>query len=180
MAHKKVAHKKLAHKKVLIVVSIPFILLCLLIVRAEVHISQGKEWDFQVQGYDPRDLLRGHYLRFGLRYDWEDESVQACSDPDDCCLCLTDVGGAVPKVKSFACETARQECDGYIRNDLQSSLNRYYIPEDQAKQAEKILREARIDNEAFLTISVNSKGEPLIRDMILHGESLEELIKQQP
>ena len=62
------------NKRLLITVSIPFVLLCLLIVRAELHISQGKEWKFQVQGYDPRDLLRGHYLRFGLRYDWESEA----------------------------------------------------------------------------------------------------------
>lgn len=29
---------------------------------------QGTEWDVPVSGYDPRDLLRGHYVLF--RYDW--------------------------------------------------------------------------------------------------------------
>lgn len=29
---------------------------------------QGTDWDIPVQGYDPRDLLRGHYVQF--RYDW--------------------------------------------------------------------------------------------------------------
>lgn len=30
--------------------------------------QQGQEWLIPVQGYDPRDLLRGHYVRY--RYDW--------------------------------------------------------------------------------------------------------------
>lgn len=167
------------HKKLLIAVSIPFVLLSLLIVRAELHISQGKEWKFQVQGYDPRDLLRGHYLRFGLRYDWEVEASRSCTVGGDCCLCLTDVGGVVPKVKKLSCDIAQHECESHVRDEFLLDLNRYYIPEDQAQIAEKILREARIDNEAFLTISVNSKGEPQIVDMTLHGESLEELIKKR-
>lgn len=29
---------------------------------------QGVEWDVPVKGYDPRDLLRGHYIAF--QYDW--------------------------------------------------------------------------------------------------------------
>ncbi|MFL0354950.1 GDYXXLXY domain-containing protein [Erythrobacter sp. GH1-10] len=29
---------------------------------------QGTEWDVPIQGYDPRDLLRGHYVEF--TYDW--------------------------------------------------------------------------------------------------------------
>ena len=29
---------------------------------------QGVEWDVPIAGYDPRDLLRGHYVIY--RYDW--------------------------------------------------------------------------------------------------------------
>ncbi|MES2055406.1 MAG: GDYXXLXY domain-containing protein [Pseudomonadota bacterium] len=30
--------------------------------------QQGQEWLIPIRGYDPRDLLRGHYIRY--RYDW--------------------------------------------------------------------------------------------------------------
>lgn len=30
--------------------------------------QQGQEWLIPIQGYDPRDLLRGHYITY--RYDW--------------------------------------------------------------------------------------------------------------
>lgn len=165
------------HKKLLIAVSIPFVLLCLLIIRAEIHINQGQEWQFQVQGYDPRDLLRGHYLQFNLRHDWGSESGRTCSDANDCCLCLTDVGNRVPKVKKTSCETAQTQCDGYMRDKFVRGLNRYYIPENQAAHAEKILQDAGTNNEAFLSVSINSKGEAQITDMMIQGKSLDELIK---
>ena len=167
------------NKKILAAVLIPFLLLSLLIIRAEYHINQGKEWKFHVQGYDPRDLLRGHYLRFNLRYNWENNKDQ-CANANDCCLCLTDINQLVPQVKRTSCEVAQNQCDGYMRSEFERSLNRYYIAEDYAKKAEQILRDARVDNQAFLSISINRQGEPLITDMIIHGESLNELIKQLP
>lgn len=167
------------NKKILAAVLIPFLLLSLLIIRAEFHISQGKEWKFHVRGYDPRDLLRGHYLLFTLQYDWEKGSNQ-CENVNDCCLCLSDIGEIAPKVKKTSCEVAQNQCDGFILGEFERSLNRYYIPENYAKQAEQILRDARTDNEAFLSVSVNSQGEPLITDMIIQGESLNDLIKQLP
>jgi hypothetical protein len=30
--------------------------------------QQGQDWLVPIQGYDPRDLLRGHYVQY--RYDW--------------------------------------------------------------------------------------------------------------
>lgn len=39
--------------------------------------GQGQDWLVPIQGYDPRDLLRGHYVQY--RYDWP---VPASSSPD--------------------------------------------------------------------------------------------------
>lgn len=33
-----------------------------------VRAQEGIEWDVPIEGYDPRDLLRGHYIVY--RYDW--------------------------------------------------------------------------------------------------------------
>ncbi len=167
------------NKKILVAVLIPFLLLSLFIIQSEFHIRQGNEWKFHVQGYDPRDLLRGHYLRFNLRYNWV-EGYHQCENTNDCCLCLSDIGEIAPMVRKTSCKVAQNQCDGFIRGEFERSLNRYYIPENYAKQAEQILRDARFDNEAFLSVSINSQGKPLITDMIIHGESLNELIKQLP
>jgi uncharacterized membrane-anchored protein len=163
------------NKKLLMVVMIPFILLCLLIVRAEYHLSVGTQWDFAITGYDPRDLLRGHYLRFRIDYDWQ-ESQNECNDEASCVYCLTDVGGQAPKVQIVAIDIAKQ-CDGFMQyDDLREPLNRFYIAEIQAKLAEDILRQARIENTAYLRLSINKKGAPRIVDLLIDGQPLEKLL----
>ncbi|PCJ29746.1 MAG: hypothetical protein COA90_11205 [Gammaproteobacteria bacterium] len=164
------------NKKLFTVVMIPFILLCLLIARAEYHLSMGTQWDFAITGYDPRDLLRGHYLRFRVVYDWH-ESKNECNNEPDCAYCLTDVGNQAPKVQIVPTRLAKQ-CDGFMKyDDPEQPLNRFYIAETQAKLAEDILRQARIDNTAYLRLSINKQGSPRIVDLLIDGQPLEQLLK---
>jgi uncharacterized membrane-anchored protein len=163
------------NKLVLFAVSVPFILLCLLIVRAEFHIRSGELWTFEVTGYDPRDLLRGHYLQFQLDYNW-DTDKSSCNNKQKCCLCLTKTDSKVPKVYRTHCETAKTQCDGFMLSKHQNSLNRFYISENEARRAEKILQQARSDNNAFLSVSINSKGEPKIVDLLIGEQTIKNLL----
>jgi len=164
-------------KKALIAVAIPFVLLCLLIARAEYHLKSGEEWTFAVAGYDPRDLLRGHYLRFSLDYDWEDYRG-GCSPAESCCLCLTRTDEMTPSVHETSCTVARNECDGFMVTDQANALNRFYVAETEASRAEQILREARAAENAHIRISVNARGEPRIVDLLIGDRPLEELLKE--
>ena len=165
------------NKKLLLTVMIPFILLCLLIARAEYHLSTGTQWDFAITGYDPRDLFRGHYLRFRVAYDWQ-ESQNKCNGRTGCSYCLTDVGKQAPKVHIANSHIAKQ-CDGFMQyDDLEEPLNRFYIAETQARLAEDLLRQARIDNTAYLRLSINKNGAPRIVDLLIEGQSLEQLLKE--
>ena len=163
------------NKKLLLIVMIPFILLCLLIVRAEYHLSVGSEWDISVRGYDPRDLLRGHYLRFRLDYNYIDSKENNCSG-DDCCLCLNKTEHQAPKVHKTDCATAKTQCDAFILPELEHSLNRFYIPETKARLAETLLQEAREHDTAYLRLSINAKGEPRIVDMVINREQMNKLL----
>lgn len=165
------------NKKLLMVVMIPFILLCLLIARAEYHLNTGAQWDFAITGYDPRDLLRGHYLRFRVAYDWQ-EPQNECQDAISCSYCLSNVGHQAPKVQIIPTHLAKQ-CDGFMQyDDLQTPLNRFYIAETQAQLAEDILRQARIDNTAYLRLSINKNGTPRIVDLLIDGQPLDTLLKE--
>lgn len=171
------------NKLIFAAISLPFLILCLLIVRAEYHVSSGEQWMFELQGYDPRDLLRGHYLQFNILYDWDKEKNE-CSSGTDCCLCLTKNSdpvktSVVPKVHKSPCTSARSQCDGYILSSKQNVLNRYYIPEESAKRAESLLIKARAKQQAYLQVSINKKGEPAIVDMILDNQSINELLKME-
>jgi hypothetical protein len=48
--------------------------------------QQGEEWLIPVEGYDPRDLLRGHYVQY--QYDWPDgkpprQAIDAAANPNE-------------------------------------------------------------------------------------------------
>lgn len=165
------------NKKVLFAVALPFVVLCLLIVRAEYHIRQGEQWSFELQGYDPRDLLRGHYLRLRVSYDM-DRGASACKAGEECCLCLNKTEARVPKVHETSCAVAKAQCDGFMLSSSRNSLSRYYIPETEARRAEKILAEAGSKRAAFLNVSINDQGEPAITDLIIGNQSLNDLLKQ--
>jgi len=167
------------NKKLLLIVLLPLLTLLLLITRAELHLQQGQIWQFKVQGYDPRDLLRGHYLRFQLSYNWQNKQVGSCAVKQNCCLCLTDTGKAVPAVQKMSCDIAKNQCDGTMNFALAKKLNRFYIAENKAKKAENILREARINDQALLSISINADGTPMIVDLLIDGQSLNERLKEE-
>lgn len=165
------------NKSIALIVAIPFIVLCLLIVRAEYHLKVGTNWDIELTGYDPRDLLRGHYLRLRLDYDWE-ENGHNNNWGTSYCLCLSKTDNQAPKVRKTSCAHAKQQCDGFIRSEFEQSLNRFYIPEIQARRAEKILRDANLEDQAYLRLSVNKKGEPRIVDLRINGESLNAILAE--
>lgn len=166
------------NKTLMFVVMIPFILLCLLIVRAEHHLNTGTEWDIELTGYDPRDLLRGHYLRLRLDYDWDEEKTDYCSGTS-CCLCLIPSDKQAPKVHKEYCGTAKSQCDAYIRPEFETSLDRYYVPETEALRAEGILQQARQENNAYIRLSINTRGEPRILDLLIDGKSLNTLLAEE-
>jgi uncharacterized membrane-anchored protein len=165
------------NKKLLAIVLLPFILLCLLILRAEYHLSTGSKWDFAITGYDPRDLLRGHYLRFRIKYDWQ-ETKNKCVDKYNCGYCLTKIKNQqAPKVQ-IVDKTIAQQCDGFmLYNELQTPLNRFYIPEKYAQKAETILQNARQNNTAFLRLSISTQGKAQIVDLLIDGKPLNQLLK---
>ncbi len=165
------------NKRVMFAVALPVLVLCLLIVRAEVSVNQGESWQLRIAGYDPRDLLRGHYLRFQVDYGIP-EGEQRCEDSRTCCICLEDSGARIPATSWQQCTTAKTECDSIIRAEFEHSLNRFYIPEEQASRAEALLLEAQVNENAFLQVSVSESGKPVIKDLMIGDVPLESLLNE--
>ena len=159
------------NRKVLLAVALPIVTVCLLIVRAELNVNSGSEWELSIEGYDPRDILRGHYLRFQVDYHLN-EADEGCLGQATCCLCLTDVGERIPSVRSEDCNLAIAQCDSIIRSEFERSLNRFYIPEDFARHAESLLIEAQQNANAYLKVSISEGGKPVIKDLLIGSESL--------
>lgn len=65
---------------------LPLLGLVALWVQSDRTYHSGTEWEVPIQGYDPRDYLRGHYVEF--QYDWPglDEPALGFAGPERLCL----------------------------------------------------------------------------------------------
>lgn len=109
------------------------------------HLSrQGTDWDVPVMGYDPRDILRGHYVEF--RYDWPGIDEENLAQPL-ASLCLTGSAPAIIRAERAegaalaACaHPVRANPDGvYGMESLRQG--RLYVGQDRARQLDAGLRD---------------------------------------
>lgn len=83
-----------AHPALLAALALPALWLAAGIFTNERALSAAPEWRIPISGYDPRDPLRGQYVRF--TYDWTLQGDPAlCTDPAQCRLCLSQTGDTV-------------------------------------------------------------------------------------
>ena len=118
------------------------------------HLSrQGTDWDVEVEGYDPRDLLRGHYVEF--TYNWpepatdddEDDDQIRRFDPGPQLLCLYGEAPELDRAERVE-EDAFEDCAHPARANPASvygrrSLRRgrFYVGQDRALEIEEEMRD---------------------------------------
>ena len=154
---------------------LPLLALVLGIVRAEQHFAHSKRWTFEVTGYDPRDLLRGHYIDYRLVLD-QKPGAQSCDEDfgERCCLCLSgDASGVVSGVERTTCENARPRCAGILQTRYLSELQRYYIPEAKAAQLTQRFQDAASKHHAQLVVAIDAGGKPQIDALLIDGQRIE-------
>lgn len=176
----------------IIVLVLPILAMGLLIGLHSQNQETGKEWRIPVTGYDPRDLLRGHYLTFRYDWNWQDENSQSCSGKN-CALCLEEASfgdSYSPKVQMMSSRRAKSQCNSYIRgysrrqgqfeigNKQGYGLRRYYIPEEQARLLDGMLRRQDENGHQFVMgLRVNDQGHAVVEHMYIDGIILEEWLK---
>ncbi len=168
--------RDLAGRLTAIAVLIPLLGLLALIGRAEYAVRHGPTWVIAIEGYDPRDLLHGHYLRY--RYAFSFQGEDTCGTPSSldpaCCLCLTrtSADGRNPAVRQVWCSEADDVCDGVLRVEDVQPQQRYYVPEDRALELEEALR----TRGAALELTIGPDGRPAVRDLLLEGRPWREVL----
>ena len=162
----------MSRRYLVVALALPLLAVALGIVRAELFLGDARDFVFEIEGFDPRDLLRGHYLQFRLRVDPISER-EACDDASpDCCLCLTRVAeDAVPYVERASCATARS-CTAMLRARYLHEPQRYYVPEQRAVSLERRLLEAMQQRRAQAVLAIDRNGEAQVRELRVDGEPL--------
>lgn len=162
---------------------LPVVGLLALVARSELA-RQGAEFRLAIVGYDPRDLIAGHYLRYRFELDWQGESScggggssaltgNAAPAPSalphlqsGCCLCLTHQGQppATPAVRQLSCAEVRG-CDGWLYSEQLQSPQRHYVPEERAQELERALRERK----AAVDVVTSPSGTAAVGELYLDG-----------
>ena len=60
----------------LLALAVPVLGLLSLVIQAELGSRFGAPWEIAIRGHDPRDILRGQYLRY--RFDFERGARDKC------------------------------------------------------------------------------------------------------
>lgn len=162
-------------------VLLPLVGILSLIARGELLLRAGKSFRIGMTGYDPRDLLSGHFLQYAYDLDWQGESTcgalgqsgQPLGLDAACCICLTRRGeDEYPAARQVACEAA-SVCDGWLHSASLVPPRRYFIPEDRASALEAALRHSQ----ASLEVSASPEGEPALGELYLDGRPWREVLE---
>jgi uncharacterized membrane-anchored protein len=152
----------------LVALLLPILATAGLIIRAELHLH-GRQWQFPIRGYDPRDMLRGHYLTYRIDWDHDSSSQNSCWD---CCVCLK---------KTRSDQTARRtpcayatDCDVKLSSDQEQALSRFYIPEDKAQKLDQAVRARRAS-----VILIEKRGQLSLKELLVDGQPWQDFTQME-
>ena len=147
----------------LVAVALPVLGIAALITHAELRSRGGIEWRVPVTGYDPRDLLSGHYLLY--RYAWE--------PAPGTCVCLREgpTGRIDPSATRVSCDNVAG-CGAWIRGERVDGPQQFFISEERAPALERAFLRSR----AHVGISVRD-GDVVVHELYLDGRPWREVVE---
>lgn len=143
---------RLATLAVAVALALPVLVLAGMVAEAEWGLRDGTVIRVPITGYDPRDALRGHYLRYRFAWNWQD------GRPDDspAALCLLATGDdppvrPLPPGGDPACRLVlRRDAGGgggFVPAGVSDQL---FIPEERAQA----LQSALVAGTAAITVDL--------------------------
>lgn len=160
----------------LIALVFPILSLGALTIYKQHKVSSGTEVVIPIVGYDPRDLLSGHYLIYQLRLD---ECQEAYLDP--AYMCVRSAQGeaffsqAIPDLEpddQLQCDTVIQgQCQG---KRFEAGIERFYIPEAHSQALDRIIRSGK----GKLVVSVDNQGKAVIKDLLINDRPWQEYLSE--
>lgn len=135
--------------------------------------AAGETVVLPIDGFDPRDLLSGHYLVYQIDYGIEENNGCPTSDIA-ASLCL------IPERRIYPADELPASCTQFIRGNCDSNthfvsgLERFYIPDQYADLLDEKVR----DNQGKLVISVDPAGNAGVVDLLINDQPWKTLMTE--
>tara|TARA_B100001115_G_scaffold125763_1_gene94285 strand:+ start:220 stop:720 length:501 start_codon:yes stop_codon:yes gene_type:complete len=128
--------------------------------------TQGQKLTLPIRGFDPRDLLAGHYLAYRIEYGFESLCTGSKNQHEKktyICFAPKKILGARPQ---------SSECQKYLKGvckngRFQTGLDRFYIPQKHARK----LEQAVVNKKGEVILSLDGMGGAAITDLLIDGLS---------
>jgi hypothetical protein len=132
------------------------------------HVANSATYELAIRGFDPRDLLSGHYLRYQVDYGMPItcEKVQT-----NWCVCLKpgEDNDVASGIWQGDCSDAR--CDTPLKGTCR--YGRFTAGIEQFFFSEQYTRElAVVPPESSIIVSVSRSGKGVVKEMLVGGEPL--------
>ncbi|MBR1778652.1 MAG: GDYXXLXY domain-containing protein [Alphaproteobacteria bacterium] len=165
--------------KAKILLFLPVFVLLGWVISVQAMISEGTKMELPIRGYDPRDILAGHYLSVEVNFD---DYPSECAVKEDQNKSLR-----WQKRDAFFCSSSGRivlertaDCGAFIKgycqyNRFHSNISRFYVPERASLVLERAVRNR--DNDPMLLLSVAKNGQAYPLDLILQGKPFKEWLE---
>lgn len=137
--------------------------------------------EFKIEGYDPRDLLSGHYIQYRVAYGDDDCSGNLpASSASGVCKCLKPgPDGLHIAYWTGACDQRNiQACPLFIKGSCQlgsrfvAGIERMYFSEDLAPQL------AQVPEKSTIRVGVTKSGKARVQTLLINGVEFEQALKR--
>ncbi len=133
---------------------------------------QGQEVTIPISGFDPRDLLSGHFLTYQLQYGTSNTDCRPEGATAMMCLQPSPLLHINTQAKPADCDLyIRGQCGGLGR--FTANIERFYIPEEYAPVLDRKVRE----NQGALVLGVDKQGTATIRDLLIDGKPWKQAVQ---
>ncbi|MBF0143154.1 MAG: GDYXXLXY domain-containing protein [Magnetococcales bacterium] len=158
---------------------LPILALLGMVVGKESVRSLGAEVRLAIEGFDPRDLLSGHFLLYRVDYG-----------PPVCHSAPENPGGPVSPVEipAFVCldEPRRfgydepEGCRLAIRGSCQggrfiAGIERFYIPEEYARSLDRVVR----DKQGEILVRIGGRGGAQVVALLIDGKPWDQAARSE-
>ena len=163
------------NRKRLFLVFIPLLVLFSWAGYHESSFRIGQEVELRVEGFDPRDLLSGHYITYTVDYpDFRATTCSECTHGGGKYLCL-DTGVLSESMDANCQLVIRGDCRCWGESYFDAGIDRYYVPETHAAELDRLMREGRY--EASIKVFVTRDGRAYVNDLLFEGVPWREFLQ---
>lgn len=143
----------------------------------------GVQLTIPITGYDPRDLLSGHYLTY--RLDFKQHICPGYNLENQMFVCVVQLDNYLSASEvSSPSRSSNPECTAIIRGNCDqgrftAGVERFYIPEQHSVQLDRIVRGWGANaNRAKLVISVDRHGKAVAKNLLIDDKPWQDYLAE--